>query len=133
MYVFRCIVAASLIAFPSYCFSKDISGVWQTQPDRKDLISHIKIEVCEEEQGYCGTVLRAFDETGQEVQTPNIGRRLFWGMTEQSDGVYAGGAFYLPLIDMVTENITFRLEGDILTVSGRVAMIRSSQEWTRLE
>jgi len=42
-------------------------GVWQTQPDRKDLISHIEITACGE--ALCGVVKRVFDEQGQSVET----------------------------------------------------------------
>lgn len=112
--------------------SADISGMWQTQPDRKDLTSHIEIAECGAGL-YCGTVMKAFNSDGAEVQTPNIGRRLFWDMQEQAPGSYGGGTAYVPLINAETKNVELTLEGASLTVKGRVGIVRGSQVWTRIE
>ena len=89
-------------------YAKDsIVGVWQTEPDRKELTSHIEVAPCG--TGYCGRVLRAFDPTGAEVTTRNIGRMLFWDMKPQDNGTFGGGAAYVPILNVTTSNVALTL------------------------
>ena len=112
-------------------YAKDsIVGVWQTEPDRKELTSHIEVAPCG--TGYCGRVLRAFDPTGAEVTTRNIGRILFWYMKSQDNGTFGGGAAYVPILNVTTSNVALTLSGERLEVKGRVGLMRGTQVWTRL-
>jgi len=112
-------------------YAKDsIVGVWQTEPDRKELTSHIEVAPCG--TGYCGRVLRAFDPTGAEVTTRNIGRMLFWDMKPQDNGTFGGGAAYVPILNVTTSNVALTLSGELLEVKGRVGLMRGTQVWTRL-
>jgi len=112
-------------------YAKDsIVGIWQTQPDRKDLTSHIEVAPCG--AGYCGRVLRAFDPSGAEVTTRNIGRMLFWDMKPQDNGTFGGGAAYVPILNVTTSNVALTLSGEQLEVKGRVGLMRGTQVWTRL-
>jgi len=112
-------------------YAKDsIVGIWQTQPDRKDLTSHIEVAPCG--AGYCGRVLRAFDPSGAEVTTRNIGRMLFWDMKQQDNGTFGGGAAYVPILNVTTSNVALTLSGEQLEVKGRVGLMRGTQVWTRL-
>ncbi|UYP66689.1 DUF2147 domain-containing protein [Thalassobacter stenotrophicus] len=112
-------------------YAKDsIVGVWQTEPDRKELTSHIEVAPCG--TGYCGRVLRAFDPTGAEVTTRNIGRMLFWDMKQQDNGTFGGGAAYVPILNVTTSNVALTLSGERLEVKGRVGLMRGTQVWTRL-
>jgi len=112
-------------------YAKDsIVGVWQTEPDRKELTSHIEVAPCG--TGYCGRVLRAFDPTGAEVTTRNIGRMLFWDMKPQDNGTFGGGAAYVPILNVTTSNVGLTLSGELLEVKGRVGLMRGTQVWTRL-
>ncbi|CUH61365.1 DUF2147 domain-containing protein [Thalassobacter stenotrophicus] len=112
-------------------YAKDsIVGVWQTEPDRKELTSHIEVAPCG--AGYCGRVLRAFDPTGAEVTTRNIGRMLFWDMKPQDNGTFGGGAAYVPILNVTTSNVALTLSGERLEVKGRVGLMRGTQVWTRL-
>ncbi|KGK78738.1 hypothetical protein PM03_12085 [Thalassobacter stenotrophicus] len=129
----RCIVLACVFGLwasaPAY--AKDsIVGVWQTEPDRKELTSHIEVAPCG--TGYCGRVLRAFDPTGAEVTTRNIGRMLFWDMKPQDNGTFGGGAAYVPILNVTTSNVALTLSGERLEVKGRVGLMRGTQVWTRL-
>ena len=110
--------------------ANNIIGIWQTPPDRKDLTSHIEIDRCG--RSFCGTILRAFNPEGQEVMTKNIGKRLFWDVEDLGDGVYGEGEAFVPLINGRTKNFTLSLDGDVLTVTGRMGPIRSTGIWTRL-
>ena len=112
-------------------YAKDsIVGVWQTEPDRKELTSHIEVAPCG--TGYCGRVLRAFDPTGAEVTTRNIGRMLFLDMKPQDNGTFGGGAAYVPILNVTTSNVALTLSGELLEVKGRVGLMRGTQVWTRL-
>ena len=112
-------------------YAKDsIVGVWQTEPDRKELTSHIEVAPCG--TGYCGRVLRAFDPTGAEVTTRNIGRMLFWDMKPHDNGTFGGGAAYVPILNVTTSNVALTLSGELLEVKGRVGLMRGTQVWTRL-
>lgn len=94
------VIGAVLSAFVgvSHAATDPIFGVWQTEPDRKDLISHIDVRPCGAK--ICGTVLRAFDRQGRQVQTKNVGRRLFWDMQSRQDGTYEGGTFDIPFLNV---------------------------------
>lgn len=104
-------------------------GVWKTEPDRKDLVSHIEISRCG--QKLCGTILEAFNPAGQKVTTPNIGKRLFWGIEPKGNGAYGNGTVWVPLMD-VTARADMKLEGNRLRVRGCKAMLCDGQTWTRL-
>lgn len=126
--VLACVV--SLWASAPAHATDSIIGVWQTEPDRKDLTSHIEVAPCG--TGYCGRVLRAFDPSGAEVTTRNIGRMLFWDMKPQDNGTFGGGAAYVPILNVTTSNVALTLSGERLEVKGRVGLMRGTQVWTRL-
>ena len=112
-------------------YAKDsIVGIWQTQPDRKDLTSHIEVAPCG--AGYCWRVLRAFDPSGAEVTTRNIGRMLFCDMKPQYNGTFGGVAAYVPILNVTTCNVALTLSGEQLEVKGSVGLMRGTQVWTRL-
>ncbi|WP_371169317.1 DUF2147 domain-containing protein [Aliiroseovarius sp. 2305UL8-7] len=106
-----------------------IVGVWKTQPDRKDLISHIQISDCSGK--FCGVVLSAFDKSGKEVTTKNVGKKLFWDVASEGGGKYGGGTFWVPLMDVDTTP-TMTLTGDSLKVQGCDHLICGHQVWTKL-
>ncbi len=104
-------------------------GLWQTQPDRKDLTSHIDVKPCG--PALCGTVMRAFDKDGREVKTANVGKRLFWDMRPKGNGAYDGGT-----VEVVSMNLraraTMQLQGNKLRVTGCKGPACFGQTWTRL-
>lgn len=104
-------------------------GIWQTQPDRKDLTSHIDVKPCG--AALCGTVLRAFGPDGREVRTANIGQPLFWDMQAQGNGAYDGGT-----VEVASMNLRARakmqLQGNQLRVTGCKGPACFGQTWTRL-
>ncbi|MEO8531576.1 MAG: DUF2147 domain-containing protein [Deltaproteobacteria bacterium] len=105
-------------------------GLWQTPPDRKDLTSHIAVRLCGAK--LCGTIIAAFDPTGKQVQTPNIGKELFWDMTPHGDGGYSNGTAWVPLLN-VQVRASMTLSGNRLTVRGCKGPICDTQVWTRLQ
>lgn len=103
-------------------------GLWQTEPDRKNLTSHIEIRACG--AALCGRVKQAFNASGTPVQTPNVGKELFWDLKAKGDGTYDGGTVYVPLLD-VTANARMKLTGDRLEVTGCKGPVCDGQVWTR--
>lgn len=71
-----------------------IEGVWQMPPDAKGQVGHVRVVPCG--NAFCGTVIRAIAPNGQEVMTPNVGRRVMWDMKAKGNGHYDDGRIYVP-------------------------------------
>jgi uncharacterized protein (DUF2147 family) len=106
-----------------------VVGTWLTPPDRKDLTSHIEIRTCG--PALCGKVLRAFDPSGQEVTTKNVGKELFWDMQPEGNGQYAGGTVWVPLLNINAKG-SMALAGDRLTVKGCKLAACEEFVWSRV-
>lgn len=129
-FILACILTAELAGFvPVMVYADPIVGIWKTEPDRKNLISHIKISSCGDK--FCGQIQSAYDASGKEVKTPNIGKQLFWDVSSEGGGKYGGGDIWIPLINVdVVPQIT--LSGDSLTVRGCEHVVCGHQTWTRV-
>jgi len=123
------LAALALCLVPLAAFADPLEGVWVTEEDRKKLISHIQISACGDK--FCAKILSAYDTSGKEVQTPNIGKQLFWDVASEGGGKYGGGDMHVPLINVdVAPQIT--LVGDSLTIRGCEHAVCGKQIWTRL-
>ncbi len=122
-------VVAALLLTPVLAAADPIEGVWKTEPDRKNLISHIRITACGAK--FCGKILSAYDSSGKEVQTPNVGKKLFWDVASEGGGKYGGGEFWVPLIN-VKAVPQMTLQGDRLQVKGCEHLVCAHQTWSRL-
>lgn len=126
--VLACLGAVWIWAGPGV--AEPVTGVWQTEPDRKALISHIRLAPCGD--AVCGTVVRVYDQSGQSVQTPNLGRRLFWDLYPSETGVGLTGKVFLPLVDIVARVKMVR-DGAALRVTACKGPICKSQRWRRIK
>ena len=124
------IVAASATLAAPQLHADPIVGVWQTEPDRKKLISHIEVTQCA--QKFCGKVLAAYTASGQQVRTKNVGKTLFWNVAKTGEGGYGGGEFWVPLMDVVATP-KMRLSGNSLSVKGCKMGVCGQQTWKRLK
>ncbi|WP_246039873.1 DUF2147 domain-containing protein [Sulfitobacter sabulilitoris] len=106
-----------------------LEGLWQTEPDRKKLTSHIEIRSCAAK--FCGTVKAAFDRQGREVRTRNIGRDLFWNLETLGGGRYGNGTVHVPLLNVMAL-ASMTLAGDRLAVRACKAGVCQGQIWTRI-
>lgn len=120
---------AAVFALASAAYSDPAYGVWQTEPDRKNLTSYIAVKPCGAK--ICGTVLKAFDAQGRQVETKNIGKTLFWNMSPKGGGVYDGGTFDLPFLN-VKVPATMAIQGDTMKVRGCKAGVCDGQTWKRV-
>jgi uncharacterized protein (DUF2147 family) len=127
----RLIIATLAATFGSAAFADPVEGLWQTRPDDNGNFGHVEIVPCG--PAFCGTLVKAFDGSGAEVDSPNVGRQIVWDMVAYPDGVYDDGKIYAPDRDK-TYNGEMVLSGDSLTVSGCVLGIcREGGSWTRVK
>lgn len=105
-------------------------GVWQTAPDDNGNFGHVEVTSCG--AALCGTLVRAYDASGKEITSPNVGRRIVWDMAPKGDGQYAGGKVYSPDRDK-TYNGRLTLTERGLAVEGCVLGIcRDGGTWRRV-
>ncbi|WP_172293130.1 DUF2147 domain-containing protein [Pseudoruegeria sp. HB172150] len=123
-------LAATLIGFavaPAQAGS--LTGIWQTEPDRKDQVGHVQITPCG--QTLCGTVISAYDSSGNPVTTPNVGRRILWDVAAQ--GATGNGTVYVPIIGS-SFPVTLQATGSRLNLRACNSIgLCKTQAWTRVE
>ncbi len=124
-------LAAVLALTGTAAFADPVEGTWKTKPDDNGNYGHVRIQACG--PAFCGTLVKAFDGSGKEIDSPNVGRQIVWDMVAYGDGVYDDGKIYSPDRDK-TYNGEMQLSGNGLTVSGCVLGIcRDGGTWTRVK
>ena len=111
--------------------SAPVRGTWPTDPARKDQTAHIGIPECGAH--FCGTIQSAYNTAGQQVQTPNVGRRLFWNVEAVGGGAYDNGRVYVPLLGVEARAKMRLLDSNRLQVIACKAMVCDGQVWTRVQ
>jgi uncharacterized protein (DUF2147 family) len=125
------ILAAALSLLASAALADPVEGLWKTKPDDNGNFGHVEIAPCGAK--LCGILVKAFDGSGAEIDSPNIGRKIVWDMVANGDGTYGGGKVWAPDRDK-TYKSKMKLDGSSLAVSGCVlggAICRDSV-WTRV-
>lgn len=108
-----------------------VHGTWKTKPDDNGNFGHVKIAACG--PAICGTLVKAFDGSGKEIESPNVGKQIVWDMIAYPDGVYDDGKIWSPDRDK-TYSSDMKLSGDSLSVRGCVLGIcRDGGTWTRVK
>lgn len=131
MKTFATTLAAGLFLAGAAFAADPVEGIWQTAPDDNGNFGHIEVKPCG--AAFCGTLVKAFDSAGKQVESPNVGKQIVWDMIAQGDGSYADGKIWSPDRDK-TYNSKMELAGDGLTVKGCVLMIcRDGGTWTRVK
>jgi uncharacterized protein (DUF2147 family) len=124
-------LAAMMAVLGTAAFADPVEGTWKTKADDNGNYGHVKITTCG--NAVCGTLVKAFDSTGKEIDSPNIGRQIVWDMVAYDDGLYDDGKIYSPDRDK-TYNGEMQLNGNKLSVSGCVLGIcRDGGTWTRVK
>ena len=98
-------------------FADPVEGVWKTKPDDNGNFGHIDVKACG--PAFCGTLIKAFDGSGAEIESPNVGKRIIWDMVAYGDGVYDDGQVWSPDRDK-TYNSEMKLSGNSPAVKGCV-------------
>ncbi|TCP60843.1 uncharacterized protein (DUF2147 family) [Rhodovulum bhavnagarense] len=127
--IFRIAALGLLLAGPALA-ADPVEGTWQTGLDDNGNFGHIRIAPCGER--LCGTLVRAYDGTGRQIDTGNVGKPIVWDMQPQGSGRYGNGKVWTPDRDK-TYNSKMLLEGDFLSISGCVMGIcRNGGKWKRV-
>ena len=124
------LLAALTLTLATVAQADPVEGMWKTKPDDNGKFGYVEIVPCG--PAFCGTLVKAFDPAGAEIDSPNIGKRIVWDMTPEGGGAYGGGKIWAPDRDK-TYKSKMALAGDRLTVSGCVIGICRSQVWTRVK
>ncbi len=128
----KLILAAVLSVSAGAAFAADpVEGVWKTKPDDNGNFGHVQIKPCG--AAFCGTLIKAFDGAGKEIESPNVGKKIVWDMVAYPDGLYDDGKIWSPDRDK-TYSSDMTLSGNSLAVRGCVLGIcRDGGTWTRVK
>ena len=108
-----------------------VEGTWKTKPDDNGDFGYVQIKPCG--PAFCGTLIKAFDSTGAEKASDNIGKKIVWDMVAYPDGLYDDGQIWSPDRNK-TYNSDMQLSGDSLKVRGCVLGIcRDGGSWSRVK
>lgn len=124
-------VLASMVFAGAAWAADPVEGVWQTKADDNGNFGHIEVKPCG--PAFCGTLIRAFDGSGAQIESPNVGKKIVWDMMATGDGNYEDGKVWSPDRDK-TYNSYMILQGDGLSVKGCVLGIcRDGGTWQRVK
>lgn len=108
-----------------------VEGIWKTKPDDNGKFGHVSVKACG--PAFCGTLIKAFDGSGTEYASPNVGKKIIWDMVAYGDGVYDDGKVWAPDRNK-TYNSEMKLNGNSLAIKGCVLGIcRDGGTWTRVQ
>ena len=129
-FVSRVALAAAVVLTASAAFADPAVGLWKTKPDDNGNYGHVQVQPCG--AALCGTLVKAFDGAGKEIESPTVGKRVIWDMKAKGGGAYADGKVWSPDRDK-TYNSKMVLKGNGLAISGCVLGIcRDGGTWSRL-
>lgn len=120
------LVAAATFAMPAQ--AEVAKGLWATQPDDKGQIGHVRIRDCG--ASLCGTIVKAFDQSGAEINTKNVGKQIVSGMKPASSGVYEGRVL-VPILGQ-TVNGKMEVDGSRMKLTGCLVGICRERVWTKI-
>lgn len=130
MRVFLTTFLAALAFAGAAAAADPVEGLWQTKPDDNGNFGHIEIKPCG--PAFCGTLVKAFDGAGKQIESPNVGKQIVWDMMATGDGNYEDGKVWSPDRDK-TYNSYMILEDDGLSVKGCfLGICRDGGTWTRV-
>lgn len=125
----KILAVAACGLWPALAVADTPVGIWQTPRDNKGVVAHIEARPCG--AATCGVIARTYDRTGQLVQTPNLGVRVFWDMVPAGTGQWKGRAF-VPAHNRTYPGV-MQLKGDRMVVKGCLGPVCQSQTWTRVK
>ena len=124
-------LALALVGAATAASADPVEGLWKTKPDDNGHYGYVQIEPCG--PAFCGRLVKAFDQAGAEIASPNIGKQIVWDMMAEGGGAYGDGKVWSPDRDK-TYSSKMQLSGNSLAVSGCVLMIcRDGGTWTRVQ
>ncbi|SEN59669.1 Uncharacterized conserved protein, DUF2147 family [Gemmobacter aquatilis] len=125
------LMAAALVCAAGAVLADPVEGIWKTTPDDNGRYGQVEIKPCG--AAFCGTLIKAFDGSGKQIDSPNTGKRIVWDMVAQGNGAYDSGKIWSPDRDK-TYSSKMQLSGNGLAVKGCVLGIcRDGGTWTRVK
>lgn len=124
------ILATVLALMASPLLADPVHGIWSTAPDDNGNTGHIRVTNCGDT--ICGSLIRAFDSSGQPMESENVGRAIIWDMQPRGNGEYRNGRVWAPDRDQ-TYSARMQMRGNQLGVSGCFLVICREAVWTRVE
>ncbi len=123
-------ISAMVLLFSAGMTMADpLEGLWRTGGDDNGHSGLIKVAPCGDQ--LCGTLIKAYDDTGAEIDSDNIGRNIISETVAQGDGYYKG-LVYSPDRDK-TYKSKLQMTGNTLKVRGCVMFIcRDGGTWQRV-
>lgn len=126
----KLILAAALVFGAGAAWADPVEGTWKTKPDDNGNFGHVQIKPCG--AAFCGTLVKAFDGAGKQIESPNVGKKIVWDMVAYPDGLYDDGKIWSPDRDK-TYDSDMTLSGNKLKVRGCVIGIcRDGGTWSRV-
>ena len=123
-------LAAILALAATASHAGGIDGTFQTQANDDGHIGMVQFYDCGGK--FCGKLVKSFDKDGKKVSSPNIGKNIVAGMSEDGNGKFSGGTIWDPGADK-TYKSKMKLDGKTLSVKGCVAVFCKTQKWTRVK
>ena len=124
------ITAAALLALAAPAFADPLEGMWRTAQDDNGNSGLIQVAPCG--NALCGTLVKSFDASGNDMASANIGRQIISQTVASGGGEYRG-KIYSPDRDK-TYSSKLQLSGDTLSVSGCVIGIcRDGGTWKKVK
>ena len=126
----KLMMTVALVLAAGAAQANPLVGTWKTAPDDNGNFGHVQIEPCG--PAFCGTLVKAFDGAGKEIESPNVGKKIVWDMVAYPDGLYDDGKIWSPDRDK-TYSSDMTLSGDSLSVRGCVfGICRDGGTWARV-
>ncbi len=120
--------AMALLVGAGMAMADPLEGMWRTAGDDHGDSGLIKVAPCGNQ--LCGKLVKAFNSSGAEIPSDNIGRNIISETVAQGDGYYTG-LVYSPDRDK-TYKSKLQLSGNTLKVRGCVMFIcRDGGTWHR--
>lgn len=108
-----------------------VEGIWKTKVDDNGKYGYVQIKPCG--PAFCGTLIKAFDGSGKEYASENVGKKIVWDMKPYDAGVYDDGKVWSPDRNK-TYDADMTLKGNALAVRGCVfGICRDGGTWTRVK
>jgi uncharacterized protein (DUF2147 family) len=126
--IFAAVIAC--MTFATMASAQDVAvGTWQTEVD-DGAFAYVQIAPCG--GAVCGTIVRTFQNGGDEYQSPNLGRQIVINMAPNGDCSYAGQV-WRPSNDKTYVG-KMQVQGNALRLQGCIAggLICASQNWARV-
>lgn len=123
-------VAGFLVLAATGAQADGISGIFQTQANDQGSVGMVEFYDCGGKS--CGRLIKSYDKTGKQIDSPHTGKNIVAGMTDDGNGKFSGGTIWDPGADK-TYRSKMQLRGQSLNVSGCVAVFCRTQKWTKVQ